>query len=177
MKLLLLISLSIISLNNKIKTQPPGTIYLDSNIYIDTEYISVQSWKEYVMIKEYNNEIAFYPDTTYTINGLNYYNSGYYNSKPILKISFEAVQDYIKWRMGYINNSLKNFSMKNKCKPNFYVENYKKNIKVIYRLAKKEEYIKALKKGLLLKIDLNESFSEEEWTNASSFRCVAFLDD
>jgi len=171
MKYLLIAIFTIFNFHKTIP--PPGTVYLKDNIYIDEEYISIQSWKEYVMLKEYNNEIAFYPDTSYIVNGLNYYNSGVFDEKPISRISYEAMQSYIQWRTDYINSSLENFSMKNKCRPKFYVKNYKKNIRVLYKIASKEDYLEAFEKGLLTKTDKNECFTKENWTKNSTFRCVA----
>lgn len=152
---------------------PPGTVQLSDNLYIDTEYISVQSWKEYILIKERNNETPFYPDTSYLVNGLNYYNSGSFDSEPIIKITYEAMQDYVQWRMDYINEGLDNFSSKNQCKPKFYVKTHKKNIRVAYRIASKEEFLLAKEKDLIAKENQNETYTKENWNEFSSFRCVA----
>lgn len=152
---------------------PPGTIQLEENLFIDKEYISVQSWKEYILIKERNSEKVFYPDTSYMINKENYFNSGKFDAEPIMKISFEAMQDYITWRTEFINSGLDNFSLKNKCKPKFYLKNYKKDIHVKYKLCQKDDFLAAKERGLIDKFEVNENFTNETWIDSSTFRCTA----
>lgn len=173
MKILFLVILSIFQTNNAFDIAPPGTVLLANDVYIDKNVVSVIAWKEYVQSKERNSELAFYPDTSIILKGKNYYNSNEYNNSPIKHISFEAVEDYIKWRESIINNILENYSKKTTCKSKFYKKYYKKNIRVKYKIATKEELKHAKNNGIIEDVAIQEFHSKEDFIEEHSFRCVA----
>lgn len=159
---------------SELKTPPPGTVFLSDNIYIDNNDITVLDWKEYVMLELRNHNKPFYPDTNFYIDGINYYNSKNFDDKPVYFVSYKAIEAYTKWRTDFINSKLSSFSNKSRCRGKFYVKNHKKDITVLYRIAKESEYLQAINLGIITKSKFPNLFlGGKDKREIATFRCVA----
>lgn len=132
---------------------PPGTVKIKENIYIDETEITNFNWREYVMwlekkhgknAIEYKNAL---PDTLvwkekesfnepYTQY---YYSHPAYNDYPVVGISYEQAVQYCKWRTECVKELFETKMLTDK--KNVYPTNFE------YRLPTKEEWEAAAKIG------------------------------
>ena len=137
---------------------PPGTVKIKDNIYIDETEITNFNWREYVMwlekkhgknAIEYKNAL---PDTLvwkekesfnepYTQY---YYSHPAYNDYPVVGISYEQAVQYCKWRTERVKELFETEMLTDK--KNVYPTNFE------YRLPTKEEWEAAAKIGYSEKI-------------------------
>jgi hypothetical protein len=164
--------------DKKAYSPPPGTDYLYEDLYIDTIVITNLDWLEYQENYFAYNKTPYYPDTSYYVDGLNYFYTEKFEYEPVYGISPKAALHYCKWRANFINYQLKVYSKKSKCKSPYYIENYKLNINVEYDVPSQSDIDKALEKGLvkLSKFEYltkeNSNLNDTNFTNYT-FICVA----
>lgn len=137
----------------KAQINPPGTVKIKDNIYIDETEITNFNWREYVMwlekkhgknAIEYKNAL---PETLVwkekeTFNepyAQYYYSHPAYNDYPVVGISYEQAMQYCKWRTERVLELFKTKMLTDK--KNVYPINLE------YRLPTKEEWEVAAKIG------------------------------
>ncbi len=97
-------------MQNEQQFAPPGTVRVSDSIYYDIWEITNLNWKEYVAWNKtvYGDQsdeyLASIPDTTVLdpyepiVDLGNYYNSSFYDNRPVLGISKEQIRAYTNWR-------------------------------------------------------------------------------
>jgi len=152
--------------------QPLGTIALNDSVYIDKLLITNDGWKEFLFYNK-KNDVDLMPDTSYFVGNKNYFKNPKFKNSPVIGVSESAKIEYCKWRSDFVTNNLKNYSDSSTCKSPFYVNNFKKNIEVIYSLASQNDIDLAKKKNLLLENKINKKIKTALDVESKSFRCVA----
>ena len=137
----------------KAQINPPGTVKIKDNIYIDETEITNFNWREYVMwlekkhgknAIEYKNAL---PDTLVwkeeeSFNepyAQYYYSHPAYNDYPVVGISYGQAVQYCKWRTERVKELFEIKALTDK--KNVYPTNFE------YRLPTKEEWETAAKIG------------------------------
>jgi len=136
---------------------PPGTVRINNQMYMDETETTNFNWQEYVMwiekthgktSNEYKNSL---PDTTVwnSKESLNepyvkyYYSHPAYRDYPVVGVSYEQAIAFCKWRTDRVREWFKTKELTDK--KNIYPSNFE------YRLPTKEEWEKAANIGYSLK--------------------------
>lgn len=137
--LIAVILLCCFSFYTKRHKNPPGTVKIFENFFVDETEISNFSWLEfeYDMKRSYGvfskEHLAVIPDTSVwmaypagDINAKNYYRSVAHRDYPVVGISYEQALLFCKWRTIKVKQ--------------FYALAYRKELKINYRLPKENEW-------------------------------------
>jgi formylglycine-generating enzyme required for sulfatase activity len=158
-KLVVLILLSILFITGNFGKNPPGTVPVDENLYVDQYEVSNVNWREYinwikvrhgVNSKEYK---AALPDTlvwrkpkAYNEPYVEFYHKHpAYQNYPVVGISYEQAVAFCKWRSDRVNEKIYIKENKIDYKPGDVFPNAP--VVFQYRLPAKSEWEKIAKVG------------------------------
>jgi hypothetical protein len=165
---------------------PPGTIKVGENQYVDKQPVTNVDWKEYMFYyrRDSLNYSSLMPDTNILFKGKPYFNDLKYSKYPVVGVSVSQIIKYFLWRSMFVTYAIRDKS------GNFDSKYYKEmrkldpnnDYKVEYQLAFKENlaYPK-LKYSKYIQYEVTtkgiQKTGNENYFNRDSvftFRCCAY---
>jgi len=135
-------------MKRQLKSNPPGTVHLKDNIYIDKTEIANVHYREFLFWIARNDSIHYEEylpdtlvwrsDTLYNEDLVEvYFRHPGYNMYPAVGISYDQAVDFCKWRTDRVNEFIQR-----------HPDKRRKYKKVLYRLPSEEEWTMAAADGL-----------------------------
>lgn len=165
---------------------PPGTIKVGENQYVDKQPITNTDWKEFLFSnrKDSLHYSSLMPDTNILFNGKPYFNDIKYGHYPVVGVSASQIIKYFLWRSMIVTYSIRD---KNHEFNSGYYKKMRKmdpynDYKVEYQLAFKENLIyPKLKFSKHIKFELTtkglQKTADNNYFNRDTvftFRCCAY---
>jgi hypothetical protein len=95
---------------------PWGTIWVAENYYLSKEYVTNESWENYLRLR--GNQAAFYPDTSILFKGQKYFHNPKFKTYPVVGLSRSQIEEFCSW-LNLSSNNLKS-KHKHHCSPKYW---------------------------------------------------------